>query len=435
MFIEMKKFLVLTILLISANVFAAVRVVPTGYSTIQSALNASKAGDIVLVKQGTYHENIVWPQTNHIQLRGADPEHSVVDGSGNGRVFQIQGKGSDALEVEIDGLTIRNGFLKVPAHHGKKGAGLFASRAAVTLTNCVITNNVIAGSVALQNNGGGAGIAFESTPPGHVNLIAGCRISSNSIREVATGEGSAIAIENARTDIERTVLGHNSLSVAEVAVGTVFAYASQVQLKRVIVENNSITTTEQIIPDQAAIKGGGVYAYVSGLSMVDSLIDNNLSTPFSGNERLLGAGIYFYGDPDGLLILSSTVAGNKRTDRARVHGTGIYFSTTGGHALNIVNSILWNPDNGPEIFNQTEPVGVSYSDVRGGYKGTLLIHSNPDFVSATDLHLQPSSPCIDAGDDSHSPTVDLKGIKRPLPLGSHVDLGCYEIDQSASLLS
>ena len=422
----------LTILLISANVFAAVRTVPTAYPTIQSALNAGKIGDIVLVKPGIYHENIVWPQTNHLQLRGVDPEHSVIDGSGNGRVILIQGKGPDALEVEIDGLTIRNGFLGVPAHHGRKGAGLFASRAAVTLTNCVVSNNVIEGSVALQNNGGGAGIAIESTPQNHANLIAGCRISSNSIREVTTGEGSAIVIENARTDIERTTVSRNSLSVAEVAVGTVFAYASGLQLKRVIIENNSITTTEQIIPDQAAIKGGGVYAFVSGLSMVDSLIDNNLSKPFSGNERLLGAGIYYYGNPEALQILSSTITGNKRTDHARVHGTGIYFSTTGGHALNIVNSILWNPDKGPEIFNQTEPLGVSYSDVRGEYKGTLLIHSTPDFVSATDLHLQPSSPCIDAGDDSRSPTVDLKGIKRPLPLGSHVDLGCYEIDQSAS---
>lgn len=419
------------ILLTAADVFAAVRIVPTQYSTIQSALDASKPGDTVVVKAGIYRENIVWPQTNHVHLRGSSPEQSIIDGNANGRVIRIQGIGRNVLEAEIDGFTIRNGFLSVAAHHGRKGAGLFASRAAVTLANCVVSNNVIEGLVDIQNNGGGAGLAFESTPAGHRNFITGCRILSNSIREVATGEGSAVALENADTDVERTVIARNTLSVGEVAVGTVYAYASELQMKRVIVENNSIRTTEQIIPQEAAIKGGGVFAYLSGLSMTDSLIDNNLSGPFSGNERLLGAGIYYYGEGAGLHIVSTTVAGNKRTDGAPVRGAGIYFSSTGGDRLNIVNSIFWDPDNGPEVFNQTESLVASYSDVRGSYRGTSMIHSSPGFVSSTDFHLQQSSRCINAGDDSYSPGVDLKGVKRPLPQGSHTDLGCYEIDQSS----
>lgn len=426
----MKTVLILVILLTAANVFAAVRIVPAQYSTIQSALVACKSGDTVLVKPGVYRENIEWPQTNDIHLRGSNPEQTIIDGNAGGRVIQIEGRGSSRLNADIEGFTIRNGLIQVPPHQGRKGAGIFVSRAALRLVNCIVSNNVVESTAEIQNNGGGAGVAFESTPPGLVNVISGSRILSNSVHDVSTGEGAAVTLENARAVIERTLIAQNSLSVAEVAVGTVYAYASVLELNRVIVEKNSITTTAPIIPDHAAIKGGGIFAFLSRLSLADSLVDNNLSSPFSRNERLLGAGVYYYGDAAAFRILSSTITMNRRGDHARVHGTGVYFSTAGGEGLNIINSILWDPDQGPEIFNQTQPANASHSDIRGNYRGTLLLHANPEFVSSTDFRLRATSPCIDAGDDAQSPAIDLKGINRPLPRGSHVDLGCYEIDQS-----
>lgn len=421
----------LIVLLTAADVFAAVRIVPAQYSTIQSALNAATRGDTVLVKDGIYRESITWPQTNGIHLRGSNPERTIIDGNADGRVVEVQGKSSRLLVADIEGFTIRNGLIQVSPHQGRKGAGIFISRAVLKLTNSVVSNNVVEGIAGIQNNAGGAGLAFQSTPRGFVNVITGCRILSNSIHDVSTGEGAAVTLENATVDIERTRIAGNSLSVAEVAVGTVYAYASVLRLDGTVVENNSITTTEPIIPDQAAIKGGGVYAFLSTLTMVDSLIDSNSSHPFSKNERLLGAGVYYYGDAPAFQVLSSTIANNKRTDHGPVHGTGIYFSTTGGKALNIVNSILWDPDPGPEIFNQTQAAGASHSDVRGSYSGPSLIHANPDFVSAADFRLKQSSPCINAGDNEDSPNIDINGINRPLPRHSNVDLGCYEIDQSA----
>lgn len=38
------------------------------YPTIRSALDATNDGDEVLVNNGTYVENIVWPQRNNIKM-------------------------------------------------------------------------------------------------------------------------------------------------------------------------------------------------------------------------------------------------------------------------------------------------------------------------------------------------------------------------------
>src|ERR1051326_6358112 len=56
----MKKLLLLSlfILLYQGITFSNIINVPGNYPTIQSAINASSNGDIVLVKMGTYTENI-----------------------------------------------------------------------------------------------------------------------------------------------------------------------------------------------------------------------------------------------------------------------------------------------------------------------------------------------------------------------------------------
>ena len=95
----------------------------------------------------------------------------------------------------------------------------------------------------------------------------------------------------------------------------------------------------------------------------------------------------------------------------------------------MVNSILWNPGNGVEIDNFDRPVAAHSSDIRDGYHGSGNIGSDPLFVSQADFHLQPTSPCINAGDNKFAPPADISGNKRPLPVGTNTDLGCYEIDQ------
>lgn len=422
----MKKIFIFFSILSGIQGFAKVITVPKQFTTIQAALNACKVGDTVLVDAGTYAENIVWPQTNNIHLlsKRLDATSTIVDGQNSGRVFDIEWAGRTAFAAEINGFTIENGYINVPAHLGGRGAGIYVSQAAVQVRNCVIARNNITSSFEIQNNGGGAAIYIMSSPLALTNVIDHCIIKANNVANVTTGEGAAVGMESCNTVISNTTISNNSFSVDEVAVGTVYAYSASLKMDAVKIENNTINTTSQILYGAASIKGGAVYAYLTKLQMTNCLADENILSPFSTNEALLGNAIYFYGEAKDFKISNSTLANNKRTDGAPVLGTGIYFNSSNGTAPNVYNTISWNPDNGLEIYNQTKATQVANSDIRGGYTGTAILNMDPEFISTTDYHLQSGSPCINAGDNTYAPSTDLDG--NPRPQGSSTDIGCYE---------
>ncbi len=79
----MRKFWVLTVVLalavvgVAPLVFAKTIEVPKDYQTIQAAINAAQAGDLILIAPGTYKENLTIRKS--IELRGADAG-VIVDG-------------------------------------------------------------------------------------------------------------------------------------------------------------------------------------------------------------------------------------------------------------------------------------------------------------------------------------------------------------------
>ena len=75
---------------------------------------------------------------------------------------------------------------------------------------------------------------------------------------------------------------------------------------------------------------------------------------------------------------------------------------------------------------------VSYTCIAGGWPGTGNIGEDPVahdplFVDPAngDLHLSPSSPCVDTGTATGAPDHDLDG--NPRPAGAGVDMGAYEV--------
>jgi len=414
----------------SAVVNANVLNVPSQYPTIQQGLDAAAPGDSVVVAEGTYTENIVWPQTNDLHLLGdpANLARPVIDGAFAGRVIDIESDGNTLLNVEISGFEVTNGFLDVPAHTGETGAGILITNAALRLSSCVIRGNTITSTFAIQNNGGGAGLGIVSTPPGYINTIANCFFSSNTVSKVTSGEGPAIYLDGAPTVIKKTEIKNNQITVGEVALGMIYDFASDLSLSSVKIENNQAETTVSLLPGFAAIKGTAVFSYLSNVNLVDCKITGNLSKPQNSTLLLLGT-VYFYGEGTGLKISSSSIAYNKRTDGAPTSGTALFFSSATPRTGLVINSICWNPGDGEEIDSFSKPAAVEFSDIRGGHRGNSVIDSDPLFVSKSDLHLQPTSPCINAGDNRFVPPRDLDGNMRPLPVGTNTDLGCYEIDQ------
>jgi parallel beta-helix repeat protein len=104
--------------------------VPDNYPTIQQAINHANEEDVILVKAGTYWENVVVNKT--ISLLGQDAESTIIDGNMTSDCVSVT-----ADHVKISGFTIRNG--------GSKPYTAYASIRLFSIGN-IILNNILTGS-------------------------------------------------------------------------------------------------------------------------------------------------------------------------------------------------------------------------------------------------------------------------------------------------
>ncbi|MDP8269118.1 MAG: PKD domain-containing protein [Candidatus Tenebribacter davisii] len=181
----------------------------------------------------------------------------------------------------------------------------------------------------------------------------------------------------------------------------------------------------EIVNNSAQI-GGGITYYDTGSPLLqDSSVSGNTASSSAGgiyfisttptlvnvlladNQCDWGAALSIsYSD---IIMQHVTITGNHGSGG----GGGIYCYNS--HPQ-LTNSIMWN--NLPqEIFMASGEITISYTDIQGSWAGTGNINSNPLFVDAAngDYHLQPGSPCIDAG----NPASPLD------PDNSITDMGAY----------
>lgn len=72
------------------------------YKTIQSAIDAAKTGDTILVDEGTYSENPLI-KTNGISILGKNKEKTIIEGGKTSRGIRID----EVNNVIINGFTVR----------------------------------------------------------------------------------------------------------------------------------------------------------------------------------------------------------------------------------------------------------------------------------------------------------------------------------------
>ena len=158
--------------------------------------------------------------------------------------------------------------------------------------------------------------------------------------------------------------------------------------------------------------GGGALLYYGG-SLANCVVVDCEAESKGG-----GACLWYGGTMN-----NCTVAGN-----TAIAGGGCYM--WGGGTIN--NSILW--DN-TATGSSSHDVDLSGSDTLRyccASQSSILskdgcITNNPLFVSSNDLHLQETSPCINAGANAYVTTsTDADGLDRIL--GGSVDMGAYEAD-------
>lgn len=123
-----------------------------------------------------------------------------------------------------------------------------------------------------------------------------------------------------------------------------------------------------------------------------------------------------------------------RNGKEKKHGSGVYFRETDLKAD--FNCFF---DNGPGPIGthnyssankdilEVKPKDLeNYPYVYKSHLGANEIQKDPKFISETDFHLKPSSPCIDRGSNKAPklPRKDKDGKERII--NKRVDIGAYE---------
>lgn len=416
--------------------------VPGDYGTIQQAIDAARAGDVVEVAPGTYPGNLDF-QGKRITVRSAEgAARTIIDcgspaaSSGTGRrgVYFHQGETTDSV---LSGFTIQGGRIygdAIPAdplHWTQSashpiGGGIYCEFSSPTIAGCIIRD-------CRAELGGGIGCVGAG--PAIINCtIEQCQAGGlGSAGTGGRGAGIALVGESYAT-ITHCVVQSNRVSHDGRGAGLYVLHSSAV------VGGCTFSFADNLAG--GALRGGGAYC---GGDASDVLFKNCI---FSNNRADAGAGIFVERITNALpsvtasswrcavAVINCTVAQNSLTYAlGSSAGGGI---SSNGAILTIANSIVWDNDGTALAISNPGDASVSYSDIQGGYSGTGNLSSDPLFASpaSLDYHLKSTggrynpqsgawvndstfSPCIDSGDWLESAEYE------PPRNGERINMGAY----------
>lgn len=456
------------ILLVPAVVFSATITVPDDYPEIQQAIVAAVNGDVVLVKQGTYVENIDFLGKAIIVRSESGPDVTIIDGGqpsnpdfGSAVIFQ-NGEGLDSI---LDGFTVTNGTGTLHAgmgHYDGGGISCWESSSPTLIDNRIVKNSCDAHgggifcfdycspvidnclvSTNAAHTGGGIAVYNYSSPS-----ISQCTIEANT----ASQEGGGFMAGNfSSPQIDCCLIDGNTAKVYAGGMEFVYDCAPTIENSTIInntAETNSCggiliahnctgTIANNVIAwntaNGATWCGGGVeIGNACSVVMINNLVH--------GNSGVKGGGIDVYLDSS-VVLLNNTVYGNT----ASISGGGLACRVNSSAVL--VNSILWDDQSplGPEIFigsaSYPSTLTIDHSCVKGGQGsvevkagctlnwGTNMIDSDPLFLDPmnSDFHLTYDSACREMGNNATPslPDWDFEGDPRIAWAGT-VDIGADE---------
>lgn len=428
-------------------------VCPSGcqYTSIETALQSSRPGDIIMVGPGEYRENI-WLRGG-VRVQGAGADKSYLIGAGPAPV--VCGYPHDLTNAVLDGFTIRANSslcaINIDFPHEKQ-----------TISNCTIENsvsqwragaiyisfgaapriinNVIVGNTLTDGQFGGA-IMVDAAEP----LISGNTFIANSAKN-----GGAIAVRNAVTngvEYQATIVDNVFISnTASVRGGAIYVdnaspvirgnrflnntaligagicattrsnaliEANQLEYNRAWGTNNmgggmavldaaSPWLDRNIIRWNSAQNGGGIYIQNANPRLTNNVLDANLATqilvsaasPQIVNNTLLGA--------SGLNIVAVDLLASARPSIAN---NIIAFHTYG---------VRGDGTTAPTIrFNDTWMSSIANYHNVTAEPNNLNVDPRLGDTASGDYHLQPTSPLIDAGTPDGAPAIDFEGDARP----------------------
>jgi len=360
------------ILLVAVGVSGVARAgvikVPEQHTTIQAALGAAQAGDLIVVGPGTYKENLVWPKVDGIRLVSREGAAlTTIDGAILGRVVEFP--------AGLTRATLLQGFTVTGGRHAT-GAGVYAD-SPVTLRF-----NRIHGNEGLAATARGAGVY------------------------VAAGAAPLI---------DRNVISANKLVGQRVYGAGLFVDGGA----GARVQGNEI---QQNFAD-GSIEVFGVGVCFDGKATSPALVVSNVIDRNSvlSNQDASGGGVAVLGGP--VDLFNNTVVANDLTKASLTRGAGLYFGASAQPGATVMNNIVaTNADGGGIQVDGGKPT-LDFNDVWGNrlanYVGATpgknSLSVDPGFVGSADYHLVSLSPLIDAGVNAGTPwrvAIDMDGDPR-----------------------
>ena len=409
------------------------------FTTITQAIDASSYGDQIWVAQAIYEERLILKNgvalyggfsglEDQLEERDIASHITMVDANYEGVPFTVN-NGSDP-NTRLDGFVITKG-------DGIHGGGIRIIASAPVIANNIITGNKTAGL--------GAGIYCYGfyAPTNEDALIIGNAIVDNLAYDTE-GNGGGIACHGASPTIAQNVIARN---IANLNGGGISCWAAQgdmfVLSSSPIIANNYILANAANILEGVTgtnVGGGGIHCTATDLS--GAPIQGAVSTPLIINNIIAANGGWLGG---GICVVDSILESAKIINNTIVSnsGSGVFWQNTSPRiSNNVVAFNTWGLEQVENLF--TSPV-IKHNCVYGnriknqnadfkgvddqtGVNGNISVDPKMSSYMFGDFHIQPDSPCRDAGDSAEveSGWTDIDGQDRIQ--GLSVDIGADESD-------
>jgi parallel beta-helix repeat protein/predicted outer membrane repeat protein len=155
------------------------------YTSIQAAIDDAGYGEMILVHDGTYIENIKFKGKGLTVFSENGAASTIIDGSGSGSVVIFDH--CEGIDTVLDGFTLQNGL--APTYYDDyyygyyddysdnvcDGGGIYCRFSSPTIANCIIQNNT-------ARDGGGIYCINYSSP-----TIINCSINNNTAEDGGGG--------------------------------------------------------------------------------------------------------------------------------------------------------------------------------------------------------------------------------------------------------
>jgi predicted outer membrane repeat protein len=441
--------------------------VPADFNDIQTAIDVSNNGDMIIVADGTYtldgNRDIDFSGKSVTVRSENGPNDCIIDCNGtqdeHHRGFYFH-SGEEANSI-VDGFTIKNGY-------ASEGGGIYCQASSPTIKNCKFSKNSADGN----DYGGGAICSVDSSP-----AVTNCTFDENTTYE---GCGGGICNYNNHNDIviaDCTFTKNASFGVDGGCGGAIYNWQADGILtvaNCTFIENTAIssqggggggmcivsgspTVTNCIFRENYSDRLGGGLWYVgdgTDITVTNCTFSSNYSgggggmcsfdnspiirnCQFSGNmacgkDYYSGGAVLNWGAGGKAIVTNCTLTGNMANDGSKGFGGGIscYMQRS-----NIMNCILYDnrAPSGNEIASlAVGTTDVNYSDIKNNSVFSGPTHTlnwglgnididpcfvdpgcwdpngtpteeSDDFWVSGDYHLLPDSLCINAGDPNYTP--------------------------------